>query len=89
MSEPYPQQAVYVSDVYSPKTYYFNHQTNIWKEGPSLINGRYDHAAGLITDHVTHKQHIAVVGGETLQWTLQKDTVELLFNGETQWKKGK
>ena len=73
---------------HSSKTFYFNHQTNIWKDGPRLINGRYDHSAGVITDHVTHKQHIAVVGGETLINPKDTDDVELLFNGETQWKKG-
>ena len=73
---------------HSAKTVYFNHQTNLWKDGPRLINGRRYHAAGVVTDHVTHKQHIAVVGGETLNGPKDTDDVELLFNGETQWKKG-
>ena len=73
------------SNFYSPKTYYFNHKSNTWKNGPNLISGRYFHAAGLIMDHVTHKQHIAVVGGSDGG---NRNSVELLLNGETQWTKG-
>ena len=70
---------------YSRKTYYFNHHSQIWNDGPSLMNGRCYHTAGLIMDHVTHTQHIAVVGGYNNEVL---DSVELLLNGETQWKKG-
>ena len=73
------------SDYYSPETYYFDHQSNTWKNGPKLINGRNSHTAGLIIDHVTHTQHIAVVGGDDGGYY---DSVELLLNRETQWKKG-
>ena len=72
-------------DFYSRKTYYFNHHSQIWKDGPSLMNGRSYHTAGLIMDHVTLTQHIAVVGGYNNEVL---DSVELLLNGETQWKKG-
>ena len=69
----------------SPKTYYFNQLSQTWKEGPSLITGRREHTAGLIMDLVTHTQHIAVIGG--IDDRLLK-SVEILFNGETEWKKG-
>ena len=73
------------SDFYSRKTHYFNHSSQTWKDGPNLMYGRFDHTAGVVIDHVTHTQHIAVVGGYN-EGVL--DSVELLFNGETQWKKG-
>ena len=76
------------SNSYSPKTRYFIHQSQTWIHGPRLINRRGDHTAGLITDHVTHSQHIAVVGGTGYGFAIL-DTVEILFNGETQWKEGR
>ena len=68
------------------RTYYFNHQSQTWKDGPTLIIPRLFHTAGLIMDHVTHTQHIAVVGGIFLDELL--DSVELLLNGNTQFTKG-
>ena len=68
------------------RTYYFNHQSQTWKDGPTLMSPRWFHTAGLIMDHVTHTQHIAVVGGIFLDELL--DSVELLLNGNTQFTKG-
>ena len=75
-----------VHDDFSPKTHYFDHQRQTWKDGPSLIDGRNGHTAGVIMDHVTHKQHIAVVGGTNIGGNCH--LVELLFHGETQWQNG-
>ena len=74
----------------SPNTYYFNHQSKTWKSGPCLITGRNQHTAGLIRDHVTHTQHIVVAGGLRTVAThdVAVDSVELLHNGESQWKEG-
>ena len=74
---------------WSNKTYYFNHESNTWKDGPSLTVGRNDHTAGLIKDHVTNNQHIVVVGGYIdSYYGDSSDSVEIMLNGETQWKKG-
>ena len=74
------------SDSTSSKTHYFDHQSQSWKDGPSLMKGRFEHTAGLITDHVTHEKHLAVVGG--YDGYVELDSVELLLSGETQWTKG-
>ena len=74
------------SDSTSSKTHYFDHQSQSWKDGPSLMKGRFEHTAGLITDHVTHAKHLAVVGG--YDGYVELDSVELLLSGETQWTKG-
>ena len=66
----------------SKKTYFYNHASNKWTSGPKLINGRMSHTAGVLFDHDTHAQHIAVVGG----WGL--DSVELLLHGKNAWKLG-
>ena len=71
----------------SSKTHYFNHLSQTWKDGPRLMNGRAGHSAGIIMDHATHEQHIAVVGG-SLDNSHATDSVELLLNGETQWTEG-
>ena len=77
------------NDLPSSKTHYFNHLSQTWKSGPRLMNGRFSHSAGIIMDHATHEQHIAVVGG-TLESDMNtsSDSVELLLNGETQWTEG-
>ena len=67
---------------YSKKTHFYNHVTKEWASGPELITGRAYHTAGVITDHETLAQHIAVVGG----WGL--DSVELLFHGKNSWSEG-
>ena len=66
----------------SKKTYFYNHASNKWTSGPKLINGRMSHTAGVLFDHDTREQHIAVVGG----WGL--DSVELLLHGKNVWKLG-
>ena len=76
-----------ISNSLSPKTYYHDHLSKTWKVGPDLIYGRQGHAAGIVTDHITHQQHIVVVGG----WpgsASALDRVELMFHGENQWQKG-
>ena len=78
-----------ISTYFSPKTHYFNHEDLLWTNGPSLMTGRYSHTAGLITDHVTQEQHVAVVGGwDSQKPVVSEDSVELLLSGETQWTKG-
>ena len=74
----------------SNKTHFFNNDNNKWKSGPDLLQSRCYHAAGVLTDYATGKQHVAVVGGlgngvfaaETL------NSVELLLHGENSWIQG-
>ena len=73
------------SAYFSSYTHYFNHQSKTWKDGPILKKGRNSHTSGIVTDHITFAQHIAVVGGQPDQ---AMDTIELLYSGETQWKNG-
>ena len=83
--------------VSSAKTWFFNHVSQKFQAGPSLITGRNKHAAGTIQDHVTMEVIVAVVGGTSkiggiLSWEI--DSTELLFNGdnlnaESEWQQGK
>ena len=71
------------------KTHLYDHLSSTWTVGPELITGRHDHAAGLIMDHTTHQQHIAVVGGHTYASGIGiLDTLELMFHGTNQWEIG-
>ena len=72
---------------YSPQTWYFNHVSQQFRQGPSLITGRNQHASGTIQDQETKEDIVAVVGGykSTVDGTL--DSTELLINGE--WTQGK
>ena len=65
-------------------TYYYNHIKKIWSVGPRLIYSRRGHTAGTIKDHVTQKEHIAVVSGIGHA----SRSVELLFNGKKNWELG-
>ena len=47
----------------SAQTFIYNHNHGNWSYGPSLIQGRYDHAAGIVTDEITHKTLAIVTGG--------------------------
>lgn len=64
----------------SKKTFYFNHKTQNWTDGPHLNVGRSNFAAGIVTDDVT-KENIVIVTGGYLQST------EILL--DNQWKQGK
>merc|ERR1712062_534907 len=50
------------------KTWYFNHMTQNFTEGPSLRIPRKSHTAGLIRDTVTKEVYVAVVGGYKNYW---------------------
>ena len=57
--------------------------TDQWISGPSLMQARSNHAAGLVTDEVTGEDFVAVTGG--LMDLL--DSTEILQDGE--WVQGK
>ena len=71
----------------SNETYYLNIDCNEWKRGPHLKIAREGHTAGVLIDHATRTQIVAVVGG----WDIHGnyiDSVELLLHGQNDWMAG-
>ena len=62
-------------------TFYYDHNNDVWTNGPNLNQARYDHAAGIVIDEFTDENYVAVTGG------YEKDSTELLKNNE--WIQGK
>ena len=75
-------------DGFSSETYFLNIDTNEWKNGPPLKIGRYEHTLGVLRDHGTNKQIVAVVGGKPNNYNIYLDTVELLLDGANFWTEG-
>ena len=69
---------------YGPLTWYFNHETNVFSSGPSLLEGRYEHASATCVDKVTKEKIPMVTGGWGNAGRL--DSTELLING--MWQSG-
>ena len=68
---------------YSPRTWYFNHETNAFSSGPSLLQGRGSHGSATVVDKVTKAKIPIVTGG----WNGGRlDSTELLINGI--WQSG-
>ena len=70
---------------WSPLTWYFNHVTQKFQEGPSLMERRSFHASATVVDHNTNENIVVVAGG--MQGDRLLDSTELLVNGE--WTQGK
>ena len=68
------------------KTWYFNHETQVFTSGPNMNIGRDKHGAGHIQDSVTKEDIVLVVGGEDDDWN-NLDSTEILKNGN--WEEGK
>ena len=73
------------ANYYSPLTWYFNHETNIFFPGPSLLEGRRDHGSATYVDKVT-KAEIPIVTGGKVSDDVYLDSTELLIN--EQWQSG-
>ena len=74
----------------SASTFYYDHNEEEWINGPSLMQAREGHAAGIVTDEVTNEHFAAVTGGydyELLTWESILDSTEILQDGE--WVQGK
>jgi hypothetical protein len=72
---------------YSPLTWYFNHETNVFSSGPSLLQHRELHGSATIVDKVTKAKIPIVAGGrQSYQFGSELDSTELLING--QWQSG-
>ena len=65
---------------------YFNHETQAFSPGPSLLEDREDHASATIIDRVTKAKTPIVAGGINAASEFL-DSTELLINGE--WQLGK
>jgi hypothetical protein len=61
---------------YSTLTWFFNHETQAFSSGPSLLHGRRDHGSATIVDKVTKTKIPMVTGGYGY-----KNSTELLING--------
>ena len=70
---------------YSPLTWFFNHETQAFSSGPSLLIGRSGHGSATIVDKVT-KAKIPMVTGGYRSGIGTLDSTELLING--QWQSG-
>jgi len=66
-------------------TWYFDHVSQEFQQGPSLITGRYKHASATLQDHDTKEDIVAVVGGY-IDGVGRLDSTEFLRNGE--WTAG-
>ena len=66
-------------------THYFDHQGHNWIQGPDLMQARWLHAAGIVTDEVTTEKIVIVTGGD--HNGIKLDSTEILFNN--QWNQGK
>ena len=66
-------------------TYFYDHNEEEWITGPSLMNARESHAAGMVTDEVTSEHFVVVTGGKDSSFYL--DSTEILQDGE--WVQGK
>ena len=65
-------------------TFYYDRNEGEWINGPSLIQARGWHAAGIVTDEVTGEHFVAVTGGYYYGFL---DSTEILQDGE--WVQGK
>ena len=73
-------------NVATKTTHYFDHQSHNWIQGPDLMQARWQHAAGIVTDQVTNEKLVIVTGGfHNPGITL--DSTEMLINN--QWNQGK
>ena len=69
---------------YSNSTWYYYHTTQTFKPGPTLLEGRAHHTAGIVRDHTTNQETLMVVGGWGIDDYLA--STEMLKND--QWQKG-
>jgi hypothetical protein len=70
---------------FSPLTWYFNHETQAFSTGPSLLEGRLLHGSATCVDEVTQEKIPIVAGGYGNGWSALQST-ELLIGG--QWQSG-
>ena len=68
-------------------TFFYDHNEDKWINGPSLIQARGTHAAGIVTDQVTDEHFVTVTGGSyESDTTFYLDSSEILQDRE--WVQG-
>ena len=65
----------------SAATFFYDHIEGEWINGPSLMQGRILHAAGIVTDEVTDEHFIAVTGGFNYDSGYYLNSTEILQDG--------
>jgi hypothetical protein len=65
-------------------TFFYDHNEGEWITGPTLMHGRSGHAAGIVTDKVTHEDFVVVTGGWAVGYPM--DSTEILQDGN--WVQG-
>ena len=70
----------------STETFFFNHETNQFMEGPKLIRGRYRFACGLFQKN--GRETIIVAGGYAHSNGYPFDSVEYMYLDELVWREG-
>ena len=73
------------SNSFSSQTWFYNHETETFSSGPTLLEGRRLHASATIVDKVTKAKIPVVTGGYNNGNTM--DSTEFLIDG--QWQTGK
>ena len=71
------------ANFYSSKTWYYNHDTEVFTSGPDLMEERRLHGSATIVDKVTKAKIAVVTGGYNGNYM---DSTEMLING--QWETG-
>ena len=80
--------AGYDGSSFNRLTFYHDNIEGEWINGPSLLQSKYSHAAGIVTDEVTNENFVAVTGGYIPYIDgYMTSTTELLQDGE--WVQGK
>jgi hypothetical protein len=75
------------ADSSSAKTWYYNHDTEVFTSGPDLLEGRTSHGSATNVDRVTKAKIVVIAGGWTGGYGGNAlDSTELLING--QWQPG-
>ena len=70
----------------SAQTWYYNHDTEAFKSGPYLLEGRRTHGLAMNVDRVTKAKIAVITGGYSGTVYFPKDSTEMLING--QWQTG-
>ena len=70
------------------KTFYYHESNPEWIPGPEVKLARWYQASGLGVDQATNVPFIALTGGAASGY-VWLDSVELLYEGETEWQAGK
>ena len=72
---------------YGLSTYFYDRNEGEWINGPSLIQGRRFHAAGMVTNEESDEHFVAVTGGLSTGGIGALYSTEILQDGE--WVQGK